>query len=557
MSGFDGALVFLFGEHLADAQSPRRIFPVGVFGEEFFQCVLVATIPPSLQEFLTRWGVEGGEEILVRSSLLDFFRRGASNPNHPQTRSHAGTLLEDGEHFGVGACLAEHSTKEFLGVGIGSALLDAEVPFHRLHPKPRRSLRIIAEPEHALVEGQLRTHGIQGTLGGKDGFRHDGISPVFDLPVAEFSVEPGGHRRERNLGAGEICRFHDQTFLDQLSHLIHGDRGAVGRKWHLAEPLRANQQKPECQTPCTTRTKNQALGPPGFVALRAGGGGISESQPSEDENPPTQFHAMDRHIDDGMKDCRQDCRNDSPPQRPGRAATEGQHVSNQHHEKPEGTEKKEQSRFAGGHQPVALGMNRNRFIDAGIDIKRDDIRISPKPRSRDRVVPHNFYGVAENLGSKIREGRAGLRFSGLGNHRGHSEKFQHAITGLAFRGKENPSDQKTDGEHGDDQRRGAMASSQHRQPDQQARQQKNHATSRSGLEEQGVGTNPHHRRSQHKGDGAFFHPSRANDSERQHCTGHEKCRRVVTIRKKSEVRRGENIFRGEGIVPSGFFGVER
>ena len=455
------------------------------------------------------------------------------------------------------ARLAEHSTEEFLGVGIGSALLDAEVPFHRLHPKPRRLLRIIAEPEHALVEDQLRTDGIQGSLGGEDGFRHDGIAAVFDLPVAEFAVETGGHGRERNLGAGEICRLHDQTFLDQLSHLIHGDRGAVGRKWHLAEPLRANQQKPECQTPCTTRTKNEALRPPGFIALRAGGGGISKCQAGEDENPPTEFHAMDRHIDHGMEDRRQNRRNDSPPQRPSRAATEGQHVSNQHHEKPEGADKKEQSGLAGDHQPVALGMNRNRLIDTGIDIKRHDIRISSQTRSRHRVVPHNFYGVAENLGSKIREGCAGLWLSGLGNHRRHSEKFQHAIAGLAFRGKENPSDQKPDGEHGNDQRRGAMASPQHRQPDQQPRQQKNHAASRSGLEEQGVGTNPHHRRSQHKGDGAFFHPGSANDSERQHRTGHEKSRRVVPIRKKTEVRRSKNIFRGEGIVPSGFFRVDR
>ncbi|MFN9982021.1 MAG: hypothetical protein ACK53Y_19000, partial [bacterium] len=103
-----------------------------------------------------------------------------------------------------------------------------------------------------------------------------------------------------------------------------------------------------------------------------------------------------------------DRRNDSPPQRPSRAATEGQHVSNQHHEKPEGAEQEQQSRLAGGHQPVALGMNRNRFIDAGIDLKMDDIRISPKPRSRDRVVPHNFYGVAENLRAEIGEGRAGF-----------------------------------------------------------------------------------------------------------------------------------------------------
>ena len=202
-------------------------------------------------------------------------------------------------------------------------------------------------------------------------------------------------------------------------------------------------------------------------------------------------------------------------------------------------------------------MNRNRFIDAGIDIKRHDIRISPQPRSRDRVVPHNFYGVAENLGSKIRESRAGLRLSGLGNHRGHSEKFQHAIAGLAFRRKENPSNQKPDSQHRDDQRRGTMAFSQHRQPDQQARQQKNDAASRSGLKEQGVGTNPHHRRSQHKGDGAFFDPSDANDTERQHRTSHEKSRRVVPIRKKTEVRRRKNIFRGERIIPSGFFRVDR
>ena len=228
--------------------------------------------------------------------------------------------------------LGEHSAEEFLGIGISTARLNAEVPFHRLHPKNRRALGVVPKPENPLIVNQSGTHGVQSALGGEHRIRHDGVAGVFDLAVAEFAIEAGRHRRKWNFRAGEIGGLLKKAVRHKLAHLVHRDRGAVGRKGHFAEPLGPHEQKTKRQAPRTASSQNQALRPPGCVALRSRRGGISKSQPRENENPPTEFHPVERHIHHSVQDRRQRGGNQAPTQRPGGTAPEWKHIPNQHDE---------------------------------------------------------------------------------------------------------------------------------------------------------------------------------------------------------------------------------
>ena len=160
LGGFDGALVFFFGEHLADAQAPGGILPIRMRREELLQRLLVPPAPPRLQKFAAFLVIKAGEEFLVRSGFLKAFAGRLREPDHLKPGSHPRALLENGEHFGVIARLGEHATEKFLRIGVGTSLLDAEVSFHRLHPKTRRSLRIITQPEKSLIVGQSGANGI-------------------------------------------------------------------------------------------------------------------------------------------------------------------------------------------------------------------------------------------------------------------------------------------------------------------------------------------------------------------------------------------------------------
>ena len=202
-----------------------------------------------------------------------------------------------------------------------------------------------------------------------------------------------------------------------MAHLVHRNRGAVGRKWHFAEPLRANEQKPEREKRRSSGSENQPLRPPGLVALRSRGSRISKSQPCEDENPPAEFHTVKRHIHHRVEDRRQRCGDQPPSQRPGGRAPERQQVADQDNEQRECTSEEQQPGLARSHEPVALGMNGNRLVDAGIDIERGDIAKGAKPGAGDRVVPDDFYGVAKNLGAEIREGHARPLLGRFGNQR--------------------------------------------------------------------------------------------------------------------------------------------
>ena len=82
LCGFHRTLIVLAGEHLADAQSPRGILPIGILREEFFHRLLVATSPPGLKKFPASFRVEAGEECPVRSGLLETFARRLIQPDH-------------------------------------------------------------------------------------------------------------------------------------------------------------------------------------------------------------------------------------------------------------------------------------------------------------------------------------------------------------------------------------------------------------------------------------------------------------------------------------------